>query len=132
MTSDIEILTALIEEKEQLLELLATLETERMTALTAIAVATARPVNALTLSQVADYASPASRRALVATGAQLQRTGVALQQANSRNAQLLQMSSGLIDKWVAYLKLVISGSLTYGSDGASQGAGGNRMLDRSA
>src|SRR5207244_8868718 len=108
--------------KEHLLELLATLETERMTALTAIAAATGRDASALSLSLVVDLAAPAARDALIATSEGLRTTGLALEQANERNARLLRASADLVDRWVQYLKAVITGSLTYGQDGAAQGA----------
>lgn len=130
--SDVERLTALVDEKEQLLELLAALETERMTAITAIALATGRPADALTITEVADLAAPEERASLLVTGEELRRTGVALAEANTRNARLLEASAELVERWTQYLKNVISRSLTYQQDGTVQGTQGQRVLDRTA
>lgn len=132
IAADIPALTALIDEKEQLLEVLATLETERMTALTAIATATGRTAAALTLGSVVALVDDVARARLVALSEGLRADGQALEQANARNAQLLRISSDLVDRWVQYLKAVITGALTYTPDGGAQGSGGNRVLDRSA
>ena len=130
--ADIPTLTAIVDEKEQLLELLATLETERMTALTAIAAATGREAATLSISGIIDLVGPQQRARLIALSDGLRTDGQALEQANARNAQLLRMSRDLVDRWVQYLKAMLTGSLTYTPDGSTQGATGNRMLDRSA
>ena len=130
--SDVERLTSLVDEKEQLLELLAALETERMTAITAIALATGRNADALTLTEVADLAAPEARSMLPVTGEELRRAGLALADANARNTRLLQASAELVDRWTQYLKTVISRSLTYQQDGSAQGPQGRRVLDRTA
>ena len=132
IAADIPMLTALVDEKEQVLELLATLETERMTALTAIASATGHSAASLTLGGVVALVDGAAQAQLVALSEGLRADGQALEQANARNAQLLRTSSELVDRWVQYLKTVITGALTYNPDGGVQGGGGNRMLDRSA
>lgn len=132
IAADIPMLTALVDEKEQVLELLATLETERMTALTAIAGATGRPAASLTLGGVMELVDGAAQAQLMALSEGLRADGQALEQANARNAQLLHTSSELVERWVQYLKTVITGALTYNPDGGVQGSGGNRMLDRSA
>jgi flagellar biosynthesis/type III secretory pathway chaperone len=131
--SDVEGLTALVEEKEHLLELLATLETERMTALTAIALAVGQPAEALTLTSIGAIATPDTRAQLLAAGEGLRTTGEALVSANARNSELLAASADLVERWVSYLKTVISSTLaTYSNDGNAQAPGGNRVLDRSA
>jgi flagellar biosynthesis/type III secretory pathway chaperone len=133
VSSDIEGLTSLVEEKEHLLELLATLETERMTALTAIALAVGQPADALTLTSIGVIATPGTRAQLLAAGEGLRTTGEALASANARNADLLAASTDLVERWVSYLKTVISSTLaTYSNDGNAQAPGGNRVLDRSA
>lgn len=131
-TSDVERLTTLVDEKEQLLELLAALETERMTAITAIALATGRTADALTLTEVADLAAPEARSTLLVTGEELRRAGLALADANARNTRLLEASAELVERWTQYLKNVISRSLTYQQDGSAQGPQGRRVLDRTA
>jgi flagellar biosynthesis/type III secretory pathway chaperone len=132
IAADIPMLTALVDEKEQVLEFLATLETERMTALTAIASATGHSAASLTLGGVVALVDGAAQAKLVALSEGLRADGQALEQANARNAHLLRTSSELVDRWVQYLKTVITGALTYNPDGGVQGSGGNRMLDRSA
>lgn len=132
IAADIKTLTALVDEKEQILELLATLETERMTALTAIAGATGRTAASLTLGGVMELVDGPAQAQLIALSEGLRADGQALEQANARNAQLLRTSSDLVERWVQYLKTVITGALTYNPDGGAQGGGGNRMLDRSA
>lgn len=132
IASDVERLTTLVDEKEQLLELLATLETERMTAITAIALATGRSAEALTLTEVADLATSEARISLLVTGEELRRAGVALAEANARNARLLETSAELVERWAQYLKNVISRSLTYQQDGSTQGSQGHRVIDRTA
>ncbi len=131
-SSDVERLTALVDEKEQLLELLATLETERMTALSAIALAVGCQPDDLTLSTVADLATPDTRAMLMTVGDGLRDAGQALEAANARNARLLEASTELVERWVQYLKTIISSTLTYAPDGNAQAPGGNRVLDRSA
>ena len=132
VASNVEVLTALIDEKERLLELLATLETERMTALTAVADAIGQPAGGLTLSIVAESATAEVRAHLVDVGEELRASGIALARANERNARLLEASSELVDRWMQYLKTVISNALTYSQDGNTQGPTGNRVFDRSA
>lgn len=132
IAADIQMLTALVEEKEQVLELIATLETERMTALTAIAGATGHSPASLTLGGVVALVDGPAQAQLVALSEGLRADGQALEQANQRNAHLLQASSELVERWVQYLKSVITGALTYNPDGGAQGNGSSRMLDRTA
>jgi len=132
IAADIPTLTALVDEKERVLELLATLETERMTAVTAIASATGRPAGSLTLGGVLDLVDGPAQAQLLALSEGLRADGQALEQANQRNARLLQASSELVERWVQYLKNVISGALTYNPDGGAQPGSGSRMLDQSA
>ena len=132
IAADIPLLTSLVEEKEQVLELLATLETERMTAVTAIASAAGKPASSLTLGGVVALVDGPAQAQLVALSEGLREDGRALEEANARNAHLLQASSDLVDRWVQYLKSVITGALTYNPDGGAQGGAGSRMLDRSA
>ncbi len=129
---DVRALTTIVDEKEQLLELLAALETERMTALTAVAAALGQAGAPLEFGDVLAVATSAERDALLAVGAALREQASALQQANDRNAQLLRGSQQLVDRWIQYLRTVIGGSLTYNPHGAAGTARTTRVLDRSA
>ena len=132
LSGDVAVLTALVDEQEQLLELLATLETERMTALTAIAGASGLDADSITLTQVATLAGGRRGEVLQTTGAALREVADSLQQANTRNAELLRSSRELIERWIQYLRNVVSGSLTYNPAGSTQGALSARVLDRTA
>src|SRR5262249_44288192 len=103
IAADIPLLTSLVEEKEQVLELLATLETERMTAVTAIASAAGQQPSSLTLGGVVALVDGPAQAQLVALSEGLREDGRALEEANQRNAHLLQASSDLVDRWVQYL-----------------------------
>ena len=132
VSGDVGELTDLTDEKEQLLELLAALETERMTALTAIAAATGTSVETLTLTAVASMLEPAQDAALTGAGMELRARAVTLKRANDRNAELLRSSREVVDRWILYLRSVISSTLSYTAEGAPDEAAGNRVLDRSA
>ncbi len=132
IASNVSDLTALTDEKERLLELLATLETERMTALVAIGLATGRDALALTLTEVAGLVAGADRARLLAVQVTVRAASDALELATRRNSVLLRASRELVDRWVQYLKNVLSGSLTYSPEGASQGEQQSRVIDRSA
>ena len=129
---DVEELTELTDEKEQLLELLATMETERTTALTAIAAAAGVPAETLTLTAVAELIDDDGGVALTESGMQLRATALALREANERNAELLRGSHELIDRWIQYLRAIISGSLNYTAEGEPDDGDGGRVIDRSA
>ena len=120
---DVAELTELTDQKEHLLELLATLETERATALTAIAGSSGLRIDALTLSAAA---------ALTEAGIELRARALALKEANEHNAALLRGSREIVDRWIQYLRTIIAGSLTYTAEGSPNESGDNRVIDRSA
>ncbi len=128
---DVEELTTIVDEKEQLIEHLHALETERMTAIVAIATACGDDPATMTLSDVAALLPASMSESLTESGALLRVQAVALQQANGRNAELLRRSHELIDRWVNYMKQLLSGSL-YGEDGRTGELPGGRSLDRTA
>ena len=129
---DVAELTELTDEKEQLLELLATLETERMTALIAIAGSSSLDIDALPLSAVAELVEPAAGAALTEAGIELRTRALALKEANEHNAALLRGSRDIVDRWIQYLRTIIAGSLTYTAEGSPNESGDNRVIDRSA
>ena len=61
----------------------------------------------------------------------LRTQAVALAQANQRNERLLEASRGLVDRWIQYLKTVLSNSV-YMPDGRLDDSRDARSLDRSA
>lgn len=128
---DVEELTTIVDEKEQLIEHLHALETERMTAIVAIATACGDDPETMTLSEVAALLPAELSVSLTETGVLLRAQAIALQQANGRNADLLRRSHELIDRWVNYMKQLLSGSL-YGEDGRTGELPGGRSLDRTA
>ena len=132
VNGDVAVLTTLVDEQEHLLELLAALETERMTALTAIANACGIHVDALTLTQVASLTGGAQGAELQATGDALREAATSLQEANTRNAELLRSSRELIDRWIQYLRNVVTGTLTYTPGGEVHANLASRVVDRSA
>lgn len=132
VSGDVESLTRFVDEKEQLLELLAVLETERMTALTAISEAVGIQPDRINLTMVCEHASPSAGGALRQAGMLLRAQAVALKQANERNVLLLHTSSDLIDRWIQYLKVVIRGNLTYNEDGSADDPSGPYAIDRAA
>ena len=129
---DVAELTELTDQKEHLLELLATLETERATALTAIAGSSGLRIDALTLSAAAALVEPAEGAALTEAGIELRARALALKEANEHNAALLRGSREIVDRWIQYLRTIIAGSLTYTAEGSPNESGDNRVIDRSA
>lgn len=128
---DVETLTAVIDEQQQLVDHLNSLETERMTALVAIAAATGLDAGTATLSEIAG-ALPADRAdALTRQGLELRVQALALQQAQDVNERLLEHSRTLVDRWLHYLRTLLSGSL-YTASGEAGGMPGARSLDKSA
>lgn len=128
---DVERLTRLVDEKEQLLDHLRALETERMTALVAIAAATGIDPERATLSDVAAHLPSEPAAALERSGRELRAEALALQEAHEVNAGLLENSRSLVDRWIHYLRSVLVGSL-YTQDGSAATASGARSLDRTA
>jgi len=131
LVADVERLTLLVEQKETFLDHFRAMETERMTALVAIAMATGLSVETMTLSEIAARLPVAAAESLDRAGRELRAEAVALEEVHAANEQLLMNSRSLIDRWVHYLKSVLAGSI-YDSAGNSPEATGARTLDRSA
>lgn len=131
---DVERLTALVEQKEELLDHLRALETERMTALVAIQAATGIAADTATLSAIASHLPGEVADELNRAGRELRAEAVALEEAHAVNAQLLRNSRSLVDRWIHYLRTVLAGSLyTPAGDSVASAAGaGGRALDKSA
>ncbi|MEE8336845.1 MAG: flagellar protein FlgN [Dehalococcoidia bacterium] len=129
---DVGTLTAIVDDQRQLLDVLRALETERMTALTAIAAATGVQLDALTLTGIALMLDREAGEALTASGLTLRAQAEALNRANDRNAQLLENSREIVDRWIQYLRTIVSGALMYTAEGEPEEASGYRVLDRSA
>lgn len=128
---DVAALTRLTDEKEHLLELAATLESERMTAITAIAGATGQDPASVTLSSVIAALPAADSLALTSVGVELRHEANALRAANERNAHLLRSSRDIVDRWLQYLRSLMS-SVLYDASGRTAEAGRRTRLDRSA
>ncbi|MCA9849673.1 MAG: flagellar protein FlgN [Dehalococcoidia bacterium] len=128
---DVERLTELVEQKENILDHLRAMETERMTALVAIEMATGIAAEGATISEIAAHLPAASAEELQRLGRELKAEAVALEEAHAVNARLLRNSRALIDRWIHYLRSVLAGSL-YTSDGDNVAVAGGRTLDRSA
>ena len=128
---DVESLTELVNEKEELLEHLSALETERMTAIVAISAATGLDPETATLTQISEVVPAIDGLRLLENGMALRTQAVALAQANQRNERLLEASRGLVDRWIQYLKTVLSNSV-YMPDGRLDDSRDARSLDRSA
>ncbi|MEE8421784.1 MAG: flagellar protein FlgN [Dehalococcoidia bacterium] len=129
---DVGVLTAIVDQQEQLLDVLRALETERMTALTVIAAATGEDADALTVTSVSSMLEGAERDALMTLGVALRAQAITLGHANERNSELLSNSRDIVDRWLHYLRSVVSSALTYTASGERDEPGGNRVVDRSA
>ncbi len=127
---DVEALTKLTDEREGLLELMAALESERMTALVTIGGAVDLPASALTLTRVAEVAGPAGVP-LASIGTDLRQRAAAVRDANARNALLLRTSRDIVDRWLQYLRSMMT-SVLYDAGGRAAEAGRRTELDRSA
>jgi len=131
VAADVERLTELLEQKEVVMDHLRALETERMTALVAIEMATGIEASGATVSEIAAHLPTPVADDLQRVGRELRAEAVALEEAHAVNARLLQNSRTLIDRWLHYLRNVLAGSL-YTNDGDSPAVAGGRTLDRSA
>lgn len=129
---DVGTLTSIVDEQRQLLDVLHALETERMTALTAISAATGTQIDVLTVTSVSSMLDREAGEELTARGLTLRVQAEALGRANERNAMLLENSREIVDRWIGYLRRIVSGTLTYTADGQSEEPSGNRVVDRSA
>lgn len=128
---DVEELTQIVDEKQLLVDHLNALETERMTALVAIEMATGLDPQTVTLSQIAAELPVGDGRRLLEDGMTLRTQARALEQANLRNERLLHGSRDLIERWLLYLNQVLS-SYLYTADGRVDSVTSARSLDRSA
>jgi flagellar biosynthesis/type III secretory pathway chaperone len=109
---NVALLTELATEKEHLIELVAALESERSTAITVIAIATGHDPTTATLSSVVASLSEADALALASVAVELRREANALRAANERNAQLLQTSRDIVDRWLQHLRARVTGVLS--------------------
>lgn len=128
---DVEELTEIVEEKQLLVDHLNALETERMTALVAIEMATGFDAQTVTLSEIAARLPVANGRQLLEDGLALRTEAQALEQANLRNERLLHGSRDLVARWLVYLQQVLS-SYVYTADGRVDSVTNARSIDRSA
>jgi flagellar biosynthesis/type III secretory pathway chaperone len=132
VAGDVEALTNVVDEQQQMVDHLNSLETERMTALVAIATAIGLDdTEGLTLTQVAAALPAPLGTALATQGQTLRAQAEALRQAQDLNERLIESSKSLVDRWLQYLRTVLSGSL-YNASGAAGELPGGRALDRSA
>ena len=131
LDGDVGALTDVVGEQQQLVEHLNALETERMTALVAIAAATGMEAGTTTLSAVAAALPDEPSRALALQGRELRDEALALQQEQDVNERLIEHSRALVDRWLHYLRSVLGGTL-YTATGGTGSAPGGRSLDRSA
>lgn len=127
---NVEDLTASVEESQIFLEHLAALETERMTALVAIAMATSIDPDRATLSDIAAALPAEPAEAVRRNGQALRAEATALHEVQAANQQLLESSRSLVDRWVNYLRSVLTGGVYTPAGGTA--ANGGRTLDRSA
>lgn len=127
---DVEALTASVEESQIFLEHLAALETERMTALVAIAMATGVDPESATLSDITAALPVEPAEAVRRAGMTLRVEAIALQEMQATNQGLLESSRSLVDRWVNYLRSVLAGGVYTPAGGTA--ANGGRTLDRSA
>ena len=129
---DVGTLTSIVDEQRQLLDVLRALETERLTALTAISAATGTDVDALTVTTVSSMLDRKAGEQLTAHGLTLRAQAEALGRANERNAVLLENSREIVDNWIRYLRKIVAGALSYTADGETEQPSGSRVVDRSA
>lgn len=132
VAGDVERLTALVEQKEELLDHLHALETERMTALVAIQMATGIRAETATISEVAARLPAGTAEALQRAARELRAEALALEEAHAANGRLLENSRALVDRWVHYLRMVLAGSIYTPDGNDNRATPGGRALDRSA
>lgn len=130
VTSDVVDLTEVLELQETLFDHLRALETERMTALVAIEAATGLDAEHATLSEIAAALPRDAASALTRTGMALRGEAAALQEMNQVNAHLLRGSRALVDRWIQYLRTVLSGSIYTAQGGGGATLPGGRALDK--
>ena len=127
---DVAELTASVEDAQIFLEHLQALETERMTALVAISLATGIDPDTATLSQIAASLPVDAAEAVRRTGQVLRAEATALHETQEANQRLLESSRVLVDRWVSHLRSILAGGVYTPAGGAA--ADGGRTLDRSA
>ncbi len=127
---DVEGLTSTVDEAQIFIEHLQALETERMTALVAISMATGVDPDTATLSQIAAALPTGPAEAVRRSGQALRAEASALHETQEVNQRLLESSRALVDRWVNYLRSVLAGGV-YTPAGGTATSGG-RTLDRSA
>lgn len=134
LEGDVDRLTQLVERQEQLIELLNALETPRMTAISAIAAATGRAVDTeMSLREIAAALPAAEAETLIASGAALRAQAERTAALNAENSRLLHSSRELVDRWIGFLRGLLTRQAAYGADGAVHGTADKaRILDRSA
>ena len=128
---DVEGFTEIVDEKQVLIDYLNALETERMTALVAIGMATSFDPQTVTLSEIASQLPIVDGRRLLENGMTLRTQARALEQANLRNERLLHGSRDLVERWLVYLRQIVS-SYLYTADGRIDSVTDARSVDRSA
>ncbi len=131
-TGDVESLTRLLEEKESVVERHHALETERMTALVAVAAATGGAPQTLSLTEVVAALPADERGAIIEAGVWLHAQAVALREATKRNATLLHHSRELVDCWLQHLRLLVGSRLADTAEWTPGEASGPRALDPTA
>jgi flagellar biosynthesis/type III secretory pathway chaperone len=127
----VEDLTDVVEAQSALMDHLRALETERMTALVAIEAATGIDAERATLSEIASVLPREAAGSLTRTGMDLRAQAIALREAKDLNARLLESSRALIDRWIQYLRSLLTGSI-YTAHGSGAAVPGGRALDKSA
>jgi flagellar biosynthesis/type III secretory pathway chaperone len=131
LEGDVSRLTEIVRLKEELYDHLRALEAERMTALVAIEAATGIAPDQATVSEIASRLPVEHATTLLRTGRELRGQAVALEEAQTANARLLEQSRALVDRWLQYLRTLLAGYV-YTPDGVTPSLPGGRALDRSA
>lgn len=131
VASDVAELTRIVDEKEALIEHVNALETERVTALVAIASVTGINGEGATLSAISALLDDQAASVLMECGLGLRACAQAVREANERNALLLRGSRELVERWISYLRTALTGAL-YNAAGATAAGPTRRAFERSA
>jgi flagellar biosynthesis/type III secretory pathway chaperone len=83
------------------------------------------------VTRVAAEVAGEAGSALTAIGVELRQRAIAVRDANARNALLLRTSREIVDRWLQYLRSLVS-SVLYDAGGRVAEAGRRSQLDRSA
>ena len=127
---DVVLLTQLTDEKERLLEFVATIESDRMTAIAAIAGATGQDPARVTVSSVIAALPGAESLALASAGVAVRLEENSLRFSNERNAHLLRSRHDVVNRWLLHLRSTMSSVLDV--SGRRPEPGSRTRLDRSA